>query len=174
MAHVLIANGNTYEVVRNLLNEVGSKTDDIYDEMIQHKVSIKSCSSITTTNLFTITGGPIFLIDILGQITTGIAAGANNTKIVYTPTGGSAVDLCAVLNVASSAIRKVLSITGVKADALKLSADEGVVVRPFSTHARLILMPGVIQMNCAATTTGVVDWSLLYEPILLTSAVAVV
>ena len=94
---------------------------------------------------------------------TVIQAAANATKLVYTSTGGAAVDLCATLDVTGSAVRKILKITGTKIDAMALSADEGVLVTPLATP--LVLTPGILSLNCAATTTGAIDWYVLYEPL---------
>ena len=170
MSHIPLVNGDTYAIYRAFLNEMASNLHAIYDEVISHTAASKTVSSIVTTNLFQISGGPIKTCDIAGFITTAIAAGANSTKLVYTSTGGAAVDLCAVLNVASSGIRKCLSISGVKADALKLSPDEGVVVK-VSTEACIILQPGIISMNCAGSTAGVIKWDLEFEPLTATSLV---
>jgi len=165
MSHIPLVNGDTYATLRAFLNEMSLEIDDIYTVLNRHEVLPKICSSVTTQNLFSIAGGAIKLDAIVGQVTTAIAAGANNTKLVYTSTGGAAVDLCAVLNVASAAIRKTLTITGIKADALKLSPDEGVTVIVDATSAYVILNPGIISMNCSATTTGVIRWEMAYEPV---------
>jgi len=123
----------------------------------------KNVASITTANLFTVATGPIRLLAIAGHITTVIQAAANATKLVHTSTGGAAIDLCATLDVTGSAVRKLLTITGTKANAMALSADEGVIVGNLATP--LILTPGILSLNCAATTTGVIDWYVLYEPL---------
>jgi hypothetical protein len=140
---------------------VEGKLDTITDHAVK-TTSVKNVTSMTTANLFTVAGGPVKLLGIVGHITTVIQASANNTKLVHTPTGGAAVDLCAVLDVTGSAVRKMLTITGTKANAMALSADEGVTVGNLSTP--LVLAPGTLSMNCAATTTGVVDWYIVYKP----------
>lgn len=160
-----LANGDGYDEVRAFLNGLYDDVDAVYESITKHNVTSKTVASITTVNLFNIADGPIKLIDIIGFITTAIAAGANNTKIVYTSTGGAAVDLCAVANIASTAVRKNISITGVKANALQISTDDGVTVRVLGSVAHIILQPGIISMNCASTTTGAIKLDLLYEPV---------
>jgi hypothetical protein len=171
MSHIPLVNGDTYATLRAFLNEMSSNMHNIYDEVTTLTTASKTVSSVTTANLFTISGGPIRVNDIIGYITTAIGVGANNTKLVYTSTGGSAVDLCAVLNVASSSIRRCLSISGVAADALKLSPAEGVVVQVEATSAYVKLQPGVISLNCSGTNTGVIKWDLEYVPITSLSTV---
>lgn len=122
----------------------------------------KSVASVTTANIFTVAGGAVRVLGITGHITTGLEASANNTKLVHTSTGGAAVDLCAVLDVTGSAIRKLLTITGTAANAMSLSSAEGVIVGNLATP--LVLTPGVVSLNCAATTTGAIDWYITYEP----------
>jgi len=171
MAYTPLVNGDTNATLRAKINAAFTSIDAMETKINAHTSSSKACTSITTQNLFTISEGSIKVASIVGYITEAFAAGANNVKLVYTATGGAAVDLCAVLNVASSAIRKCLTITGVKANALALSADEGVSLVVDGTSAYIRLQPGVISMNCSATTTGQVTWEIDYEPIVGTSVV---
>jgi hypothetical protein len=124
----------------------------------------KTALTPVTQNLFTVSGGAVRILAIVGHITTAIAAGANNAKLVFTSTGGAAVDLCAAADIASMAVRKLLTITGVAANAIALSAAEGVVVNAVAT-APIIVTPGVLSLSCTAGTTGVIDWYIEYEPL---------
>lgn len=124
----------------------------------------KNSPVIASDDLFTVSGGPVRLLSLAGLITTVIQTQANNAKLTYTPTGGSAVDLCAVLNVTASAAGKVLVLNGVKATALVLSTDTGVVVAANQSGMPIVLMPGTIALNCTASNTGVVDWYIEFEP----------
>jgi hypothetical protein len=129
------------------------------------RTCVKStCADVSTQNLFTVAGGAVRILAIVGHITTALEAKANATKLVYTSTGGAAVDLCATLNVTGSAIRKLLTITGVAANPLALSAAEGVVVSAVAT-APIIVTPGALSLDCADTSTGVIDWYIEYEPL---------
>lgn len=124
----------------------------------------KTAATPVTQDLFTVTGGAVRILAIVGHITTEIAAGANNAKLVFTSAGGAAVDLCSAADIAGMAIRKLLTITGIAADAIALSAAEGVVVSAVAT-APIIVTPGVLSLNCTAGTTGVIDWYIEYEPL---------
>jgi hypothetical protein len=125
----------------------------------------KVTNPVATGNLFTIANGLVRVRSIVGHITTGIEVKANATKLVHTPTGGAPVDLCATLDVSGATIRKLLSIDGVKADALILSADEGVVVAASLMGDGIVLAPGVISLNCADSSAGQVEWYINYEPL---------
>lgn len=134
-------------------------------------VAKKTAATPVTQNLFTVSGGAVRILAIVGHITTAIAAGANSAKLVYTSTGGAAVDLCAAADIASMAIRKLLTITGAAADAIALSAAEGVVVSAVATTP-IIVTPGVLSLNCTAGTTGVIDWYIEFEPLASGAAIA--
>src|SRR3954465_9190720 len=73
----------------------------------------------TQSALFTVAGGRVVILGILGEVTTAIQNQANNTKLVANPTAGSDVDLCAVTDVAN------LEIGG------KITAVAGPVAAPF-------------------------------------------
>ena len=62
--------------------------------------------------LFTITGGRIVVIQIVGEVTTVLANTANNTKLVNNPTTGTSQDLCAVLDVANDEVGTLYGISG--------------------------------------------------------------
>jgi hypothetical protein len=124
----------------------------------------KAVASITSANLFTIAGGPVRVLALVGQITTAIEAAENNTKLTHTPTGGAAVDLCATADLTGAAIRKVIMLDGVKATALQVSTDIGVVIDS-ALHMPIILTAGTLALNCSATTTGAVSWYVDYEPL---------
>src|SRR5689334_16854453 len=65
-----------------------------------------------TQNLFTVAGGRILLMGIFGEVTTVIQTQACNAKLISTPTVGTAVDLCAVLNITAKEVGALFGITG--------------------------------------------------------------
>ena len=124
--------------------------------------AIKNVATIATGNLFTISGGMVKIVNIVGYITTAIQAQANNTKLVMTPTGGTATDLCAVLDLNAAGQYGLLTITGTFANAMVLTATAG--VKAGVQAAPFITSPGVLSLNCAASNTGVIDWYIEYIP----------
>lgn len=125
--------------------------------------------------LFRITGGKVRVLGIYGEVTTAIQNQANNTKIKFNPAGvGADVDLCAVLDIANDAVGQIYSIVGVLATAMK-STTLWVVAPADDIPAQgLTLGPGDIELDCAASNTGQVKWTLVYELIDTGANVAVV
>lgn len=112
----------------------------------------------TTGTLFTVSGGRIILTSIVGEVTTAIQNQANNTKLVATPTTGTAVDICAVLDIANDEVGTLYGITGTFATAM-VGANAG--ATPVQTNG-IIIPIGTIKLSCAATNTGSVKWSMTY------------
>lgn len=111
--------------------------------------------------IFTVSTGRVAITQIVGQVTTAIQNQANNTKLTATPTSGTAVDMCAVANTANKEIGAKLGISGVAADAL-LVTNAGAVR---GQDRRVIVGPGTIDLDCAASNTGSVKWDLWYFPL---------
>lgn len=110
------------------------------------------------SSLYTISGGPIRILYLFGQVTTVIAGGANNTKLQFKPTGQTAVDLCAVADINAQAVGQFASLVGPAATALALGW--GVI----AGSSDWLLGPGTIDLNCVqAAGTGAYKWTLGYE-----------
>jgi hypothetical protein len=114
----------------------------------------------TEAPIFTVTG-KIKLLSILGEVTTVIQTQANNTKLISNPTVGADVDLCAVLNISADAVGTNYTITGTLANAMvEITSGAGV-----AQAAPLIILPGTIDLSCAASNTGAIKWQVMYEAI---------
>lgn len=122
-------------------------------------------------NIFTITGGRVLITSIIGEVTTVIQTQADATKLQFDPTdAGATQDLCATLDITADAVGTMYSIDGTPAnamvDALNFLPASKVLARP------LVLKPGAIVLNCAASNTGSVKWTVIYVPIDNGAAVA--
>jgi hypothetical protein len=115
----------------------------------------------TTEALFTVVGGRVAITQIIGEVTTAIQNQANNTKLVSNPTDGTDADLCAVLNIAADEKGTLYGITGISSDAL-IGVNAGALR---GQTVDVIVPPGTIDLNCAASSTGAVKWTLFYYPI---------
>lgn len=115
----------------------------------------------TAAAIFTITGGRVLLTSIVGEVTTAIQNQANNTKLTANPTTGTSVDMCAVLSTANDEVGCLYSITGTPADAM-IGTNAGLVP---AMAKGLILPIGTIDLDCAASNTGSVKWTLTYIPL---------
>lgn len=125
----------------------------------------------TTSTLFTITSGQILLTGIWGEVTTVIQTQANNTKLTFDPTAtGASQDMCAVLDITADAVGTIYTITGTAAtamqDALNWVPSNKALAQP------ILLKPGAILLDCAASNTGSVKWAMTYIPLENGAAVA--
>lgn len=115
-----------------------------------------------TEALFTVVGGRVAITQIIGEATTAIENQANNTKLTANPTTGTSVDICAALNIAADEVGTLYGISsGLATDAL-IGINAGAL--PGQTRP-VIVNIGSIDLNCAASNTGSVKWSLFYVPI---------
>jgi hypothetical protein len=114
-----------------------------------------------TGTLFTVAGGRVAMIGLLGEVTTVLGATATNAKILHTPTVGTAVDLCAVLAIASKEAGTLFGITGIFADAM-VGANAGATV----LQQRPVVLPaGTLGLNTSANDTGQTKWTIWYVPL---------
>lgn len=126
-------------------------------------VAVRATSTLpatTKTPLFTVTA-PIRVLDIIGEVTTVVQTQTNNTKIVATPTVGSAVDLCANLDISAAAVGSTFTITGTLANAM-INNVNGISI---AQATPLIIPAGTIDLNTSATNTGSVKWLIRYIPL---------
>jgi hypothetical protein len=115
----------------------------------------------TTQTLFTVSTGNVELISLVGEVTTVVQTQANATKLTYNPTGtGASTDLCATLDITADAVGTFYSITGIFTDPLQ----SGIWIASGLMYP-LVLGPGTIELDCAATNTGATQWFALYRAI---------
>jgi hypothetical protein len=143
------------------LNPLKGFTQSILGERVDRATD--TLPATTDEALFTIAGGRVVITSIVGEVTTVIQTQANDTKLKFNPTAtGADTDLCAALDTTASAVGTLFGITGDFSDAMKsgllcLEADS-VLEHP------IILSEGAIELDCAATNTGSISWSITYVP----------
>lgn len=115
----------------------------------------------TQSALFTVAGGRVAVLGIIGEVTTAIQNQACNTKLVSNPTTGTDVDICAVLSIANKEAGTLFGITGLFTDAL-VGANAGATVWPRNP---VVLPIGTLDLSTAASNSGKVKWSLFYVPL---------
>lgn len=116
--------------------------------------------------LFNITGGKVLITGIYGEVTTVIQTQANASKLQFvSTTPGSTTDLCATLDITAKAVGSLFSIVGVLATAMKVTTNNLVVPADNIPAPGIVLGPGAIKLNCAASNTGAVKWTITYIPI---------
>lgn len=115
--------------------------------------------------LFSISGGRVLVVSLVGEVTTVIQTQANNTKLKFNPTAaGADTDLCAVLSTTADAVGTLYSLTGTVTDAM----SEGLLMLAANQQIAapgITLSEGDIELDCAASNTGSVKWDLIYVPL---------
>jgi len=141
--------------------------DDVRSVILGYRVdrATDTLPASTDEALFTITGGRVLVTGLIGEVTTAIQNQANVTKLKFNPDAtGADVDLCATLDIANDAVGTLYSITGDFSDAMKdgLNALES---DAMLEHGRVVLSEGALEIDCGATNTGSVAWTLFYVPL---------
>ena len=122
--------------------------------------SATAITGISTKDVFDVVGGNCIIVGLIAEVTTVVQAQADATKWISTPTVGTAVDLCAAVDITGHEAGGFLTITGVLADAaVKGNAGAGVMMT-----APIIVGPGTIGLNTAASNTGAYKFSIWYIP----------
>lgn len=125
----------------------------------------------TAQNIFTITGGRILLVALVGEVTTIIQAQATTVKVTSTPTTGSAIDMSAAttdINALEVGGRITLANPPAAATAL-VKTNAGYTNLP---AVNTVVPIGTISYTTGATSTGSLKWSLIYIPLDDSAAVA--
>lgn len=115
----------------------------------------------TAAAIFNVLVGRVLLTQIVGEVTTVIQTQANNTKLTGNPTTGTAVDICAALDITADEAGCLYGITGLNTDAL-IGADAGAL--PGQTRP-VVLAVGTLDLDCAASNTGSIKWTVFYVPV---------
>jgi hypothetical protein len=119
----------------------------------------------TAAAIFNIVGGRVVVTSIVGEVTTAIQNQANNTKLQANPTTGTTVDLCATADVANLEAGGFLSVTpDFDATPFSVALQKQLAGGINLPVTRILLAVGTIDLNCSASNTGSVKWSITYVP----------
>jgi hypothetical protein len=116
-------------------------------------------------DLFTVAGGRVLVLGILGEVTTVIQTQANATNLEFNPTAATLADsdLCTGLDISADVVGTLYTIDGTAANAMVDSGTDGWVA--YTLASPLFMAPGAIELHCAASNTGSVKWSIWYIPL---------
>lgn len=114
-------------------------------------------------NIFTVSGGRILLVALVGEVTTVIQAQSTTVKVTSTPTTGSAIDMSsATADVNALEVGGRISLANPPAAATALvKTNAGYTNLP---AVNTIVPPGTISYTTGATSTGSIKWDLIYIP----------
>jgi hypothetical protein len=124
-------------------------------------------------NLFTVSGGRILLVSLVGEVTTVIQGQSTTVKLTSTPTTGSAIDLSSAvgdINALEVGGRITLANPPAAATAL-VKTNAGYTDLP---GVRTIVPIGIISVTYGAASTGALKWDLIYIPLDVGAAVVAV
>lgn len=117
----------------------------------------------TTQNIFTIAGGRVLVMALVGEVTTVFTATATNLKVTSVPTTGSAVDIASNLAVASFEQGAILVVEGDGTALIGTSAGAG--FAPALNALPFVLPIGVVRIETSANNvTGATKWDIWYVP----------
>ena len=111
--------------------------------------------------LFTVVGGKVRVLHIVGEVTTEIQTQPNATKLVANPAVGADADLCATVEITGDVVGTMYNITGTVANAM-IATTSG---RFAAQVEEIVVAVGTIDLNCAASSTGQAEWVLQYIPL---------
>ena len=159
-------------VVANADGSVLEREEYIQTDMLALPRCLASSAKVLTTgniNMFTITGGPIKVLELVGIVTTVVQAQATSVKITVTTTSPAAtVDFSAaavdLTGAAAGASIRHINTTGILTVVTAGFVNEG---NAFATNDTNYLVPaGTMQINNAsASNTGAITWYLRYVPL---------
>lgn len=116
-----------------------------------------------TGSIFTVTGGRILIVSLVGEVTTAVQNQACTVAIGYAPTvgTGSTTALGTASSVIAAPIGTHVGINPGGAAATDLSTQAGVL----TPSGRFLVDAGAITITTSATNTGSVKWDLIYVPV---------
>lgn len=115
----------------------------------------------TTADLFTISGGRVLVLGVVGEVTTVVGGTSPTLKLTANPTTGTDVDLCTATAISADEVGTLYAVDGV-GNALEVGSSGAVE----STAKPIVVAAGAINMSTAAAdATGAIKWSLLYVPL---------
>lgn len=117
----------------------------------------------TSQNLFTIAGGRILLLALVGEVTTIIQAQSTTVKVTSTPSAGSAIDMSSTgADINALEVGGRISLANPPAAASALTKTNAGYTNLQSVQT--IVPAGTISYTTGATSTGSIKWDLFYVP----------
>lgn len=121
----------------------------------------------SVANIFTIVGGPIEVIALVGEVTTAVSNDPCDMKLIMDPTAGADTDMCLVLDIDNFVINTWIHLDGTIGNAAVESVPATALPLGVGMDIPLILPPGTIDMNLANSdpTTGAITWYIRFKPL---------
>jgi len=128
-------------------------------------------------NIFTVANGVVAIRYMFG-VCTQLIAGTALPRLQFTPTGGALTPLCAAAaDIDTDAVNSMYCWTGLVGGALTVSAVIGLLDLAANSvwHGSYnTMVPGIISVTDAtgvAVTGGLIDWYVIYVPLVDTAVI---
>jgi len=148
---------------------IDGKRYEIIEDMMGKPVSTGAqlLTGGSIANIFTITGGPIEVVSLIGEITAAVSADACAMKLIMDPTGGADTDMCVAVDINAFVINSWIYLDGTIGNAAVQAVPGTALPLGIGADIPLILPPGTIDMNLANSDpdTGAITWYLRYKPL---------
>lgn len=144
-------------------NQSQRDTAKLYSLGIQVSKAAATLPASTTQNIFTIAGGRVWIVALVGEVTTAIQNQACNLKVTSVPTTGTAVDVAANLAVANFEAGAILVCEGDGTALIGTATGAG--FAPALNALPFIIPIGTLRIETSATNTGATKWDLFYFPL---------
>jgi hypothetical protein len=110
--------------------------------------------------LFTVSGGRVVVLGIVGEVTTVIGGTTPSAKLVANPTTGTDSDITSAVAITSDPVGNLYGVATVGGALVVLESVAPLNQTPFVVKA------GTIDLNVsAADATGAIKWDLFYVPL---------
>lgn len=150
------------EIIDGIINRA---VLDMAEKAVSAGAQIVTGGSVA--NIFTITGGPIEVVSLVGEVTTAVSNNPCNMKLIMDPTAGADTDMCLVLDIDSFVINTWIHLDGTIGNAAVENVPGAALPLGVGMDIPLILPPGTIDMNLANSnpSTGAITWYMRYKPL---------
>ena len=115
----------------------------------------------TTGTIFTVAGGRVLLLALIGEVTTIIQAQATTMKITSTPSVGSAVDLCTTADLNALEVGGRVALPAAVGSAM-VKMNGGALTVAFNAT---VIPAGTIGAVTVASSTGQMKWTAWWVPL---------
>jgi hypothetical protein len=141
-----------------------------------NEVYIQSCER-AAANLPASTSEALFTISdyirvhrIVGVCTVEIQNQACTMKVTANPTTGTDTDLCVGIDIDSHTVGSLYTVMG-DFSKMMITTDAVGAIETVENAMPFIVAPGTIDIDCSATNTGKIKWTLIWEPVAASASV---
>lgn len=166
-------------VVGCLASKSASSSFDRTKASLEALGEIKELTAVATakdltahgaTTIFTVAGGPVEILSLVGTFTTACSATAQNYTLLANPTNGADTPLCTAVDINAAAQYSWSYITGAVGSAMVIAVPGTALPLGIDKDTPVVVPVGVIQMsvdddNGLSLSTGDITWYIRVRPL---------